>query len=131
MILNFLKSNYENLYFVYISLFDNCYESQNDSEQQDPSAISLEEDGRKQKTEQNITSNSRGKQSGKQAKENSDSGDAAKDSYIHVRAKRGQATNSHSLAERVKSSLTSIWIMKTKICSTLKSKWSHEFFVCR
>ncbi|KAL1813987.1 hypothetical protein DCAR_0626390 [Daucus carota subsp. sativus] len=76
--------------------------NKNDSEQQDPSAISLEEDGRKQKTEQNITSNSRGKQSGKQAKENSDSGDAAKDSYIHVRAKRGQATNSHSLAERVR-----------------------------
>lgn len=78
------------------------HSNKNDAEQQDPSAISLEEDEKKQKTEQNITSNSRGKQTGKQAKENSDSGDAAKDSYIHVRAKRGQATNSHSLAERVR-----------------------------
>nr|GEV55043.1 Myc-type, basic helix-loop-helix (bHLH) domain-containing protein [Tanacetum cinerariifolium] len=46
---------------------------------------------------------SRSKQMGKQVKDNSDSGGtAAKDSYIHVRAKRGQATNSHSLAERVR-----------------------------
>lgn len=43
------------------------------------------------------------KQTGKQAaKDNSDSGGAPKDNYIHVRAKRGQATNSHSLAERVR-----------------------------
>jgi hypothetical protein len=40
-------------------------------------------------------------QSGKQAKDNSPSGDASKDNFIHVRARRGQATNSHSLAERV------------------------------
>lgn len=36
---------------------------------------------------------------GKQAK---DSSDAPKEDYIHVRARRGQATNSHSLAERVR-----------------------------
>ncbi|KEH39988.1 transcription factor bHLH74 isoform X2 [Medicago truncatula] len=41
-------------------------------------------------------------QSGKQAKDNSPSGDASKDNFIHVRARRGQATNSHSLAERVR-----------------------------
>jgi hypothetical protein len=27
--------------------------------------------------------------------------DASREEYVHVRAKRGQATNSHSLAERV------------------------------
>ncbi|XP_019093011.1 PREDICTED: transcription factor bHLH49-like [Camelina sativa] len=37
-----------------------------------------------------------GKQQGKQ------SSDPPKDGYIHVRAQRGQATNSHSLAERVR-----------------------------
>jgi hypothetical protein len=37
-----------------------------------------------------------GKSKGKGAKEESE-----KEDYIHVRARRGQATNSHSLAERV------------------------------
>jgi len=45
----------------------------------------------------------RGKQVAKQAKDNPQSGEAPKDDYIHVRARRGQATNSHSLAERVPS----------------------------
>lgn len=70
-------------------------------QQHDPSGDNLEQDEKKQKIEQNINANLRGKQTSKQTKENSDSGDAAKDNYIHVRAKRGQATNSHSLAERV------------------------------
>ncbi|PIA57600.1 hypothetical protein AQUCO_00600371v1 [Aquilegia coerulea] len=35
-------------------------------------------------------------------KESSQNSDAAKEDYIHVRARRGQATNSHSLAERVR-----------------------------
>ena len=39
---------------------------------------------------------------GKQRKDNFDSGGAPKDKYIHVRAERGRATNSHSLVERVK-----------------------------
>ncbi|KAG6591442.1 Transcription factor basic helix-loop-helix 74, partial [Cucurbita argyrosperma subsp. sororia] len=44
-----------------------------------------------------------GKATGKQAKEkNNDSTEAPKENYIHVRARRGQATNSHSLAERVR-----------------------------
>ncbi|KAK9065672.1 hypothetical protein SSX86_015073 [Deinandra increscens subsp. villosa] len=55
-----------------------------------------EKDEKKQRTD------SRGKQMSIQAKDNSDSGGATKDNYIHVRAKRGQATNSHSLAERVR-----------------------------
>ncbi|KAL5200740.1 hypothetical protein ABZP36_021943 [Zizania latifolia] len=40
-----------------------------------------------------------GKSSAKQTKDNAG---AAKEEYIHVRARRGQATNSHSLAERVR-----------------------------
>ncbi|KAK1268559.1 Transcription factor bHLH74 [Acorus gramineus] len=42
------------------------------------------------------------KAGGKQAKDQSENGDAPKEDYIHVRARRGQATNSHSLAERVR-----------------------------
>lgn len=61
-----------------------------------------ERDEKKPKIEQNTGSNLRGKQTSKQAKDTS-SGDASKDNYIHVRARRGQATNSHSLAERVPS----------------------------
>uniref|UniRef100_A0A7N0UXX7 BHLH domain-containing protein n=1 Tax=Kalanchoe fedtschenkoi TaxID=63787 RepID=A0A7N0UXX7_KALFE len=42
------------------------------------------------------------KPSSKQAKNNSPTEENTKDTYIHVRARRGQATNSHSLAERVR-----------------------------
>ncbi|XP_038896915.1 transcription factor bHLH74 [Benincasa hispida] len=53
--------------------------------------------------EQNLGGNSRGKATGKQTKEKSNnSAEAPKENYIHVRARRGQATNSHSLAERVR-----------------------------
>lgn len=40
-----------------------------------------------------------------QSKEDSSDGDGTKEDYVHIRAKRGQATNSHSLAERVNFSL--------------------------
>lgn len=42
------------------------------------------------------------KASGKNAKQGSQVSDPPKEEYIHVRARRGQATNSHSLAERVR-----------------------------
>ncbi|KAE9595706.1 hypothetical protein Lal_00030451 [Lupinus albus] len=42
------------------------------------------------------------KASGKNAKQGSQASDPPKEEYIHVRARRGQATNSHSLAERVR-----------------------------
>lgn len=42
------------------------------------------------------------KASGKNAKQGSQNSDPPKEEYIHVRARRGQATNSHSLAERVR-----------------------------
>ncbi|KAJ6839365.1 transcription factor bHLH74-like isoform X3 [Iris pallida] len=37
-----------------------------------------------------------------QKKNDKEAGESGKEDYIHVRAKRGQATNSHSLAERVR-----------------------------
>ncbi|XWS25478.1 hypothetical protein CRYUN_Cryun27aG0071500 [Craigia yunnanensis] len=77
-----------------------------EKEPQDPSEDSCdvpkEQDGKKQKTEQNTGANSRGKQVAKQAKDSSQTGEATKENYIHMRARRGQATNSHSLAERVR-----------------------------
>jgi len=38
---------------------------------------------------------------GNDSKENSKTSEVQKPDYIHVRARRGQATDSHSLAERV------------------------------
>ncbi|XP_022726927.1 transcription factor bHLH49-like isoform X2 [Durio zibethinus] len=42
------------------------------------------------------------KATSKQGKQGSEASDPPKEEYIHVRARRGQATNSHSLAERVR-----------------------------
>nr|XP_033508633.1 transcription factor bHLH49-like isoform X1 [Nicotiana tomentosiformis] len=39
---------------------------------------------------------------GKNSKQGSQSADPPKEEYIHIRARRGQATNSHSLAERLR-----------------------------
>ncbi|KAL3510976.1 hypothetical protein ACH5RR_030377 [Cinchona calisaya] len=52
-----------------------------------------------QKADQNPISSKPGGKNGKQGPQASDS---PKEEYIHVRARRGQATNSHSLAERVR-----------------------------
>ena len=41
------------------------------------------------------------KTTGKQGKQGSQASDPPTEEYIHIRARRGQATNSHSLAERV------------------------------
>ncbi|XP_030497119.2 transcription factor bHLH74 [Cannabis sativa] len=71
----------------------------------DNSNVRKEPDEKKLKTEEFTSGNMRSKPAaaaGKQAKESSNSGDTQKDNYIHVRARRGQATNSHSLAERVR-----------------------------
>lgn len=53
-----------------------------------------------QKGDQQPTSTT--KTSGKNTKQGSQASDPPKEDYIHVRARRGQATNSHSLAERVR-----------------------------
>ncbi|XP_038693566.1 transcription factor bHLH49-like isoform X2 [Tripterygium wilfordii] len=42
------------------------------------------------------------KTAGKNGKQGSQTSDPPKEEYIHIRARRGQATNSHSLAERVR-----------------------------
>lgn len=52
------------------------------------------------------------KSSGKNAKLGSQASDPPKEEYIHVRARRGQATNSHSLAERVRFCENSVMKMK-------------------
>ncbi|KFK43307.1 hypothetical protein AALP_AA1G107500 [Arabis alpina] len=58
--------------------------------QEDPQRGS-DQSQKKHKTEQS-----------KETKESSQSEEAPKENYIHMRARRGQATNSHSLAERVR-----------------------------
>ncbi|KAH0468352.1 hypothetical protein IEQ34_003385 [Dendrobium chrysotoxum] len=62
---------------------------------------STDKDVKKQKSELLPCYNS-SKSASKQAKEISQDDDDPKEAYIHVRAKRGKATNSHSLAERVR-----------------------------
>ncbi|GLJ19580.1 hypothetical protein SUGI_0354150 [Cryptomeria japonica] len=59
------------------------------------------EDLRKSKTEQSNSDNSVDSTQ-KSVKENSKASENQKQDYIHVRARRGQATDSHSLAERVR-----------------------------
>nr|AKN09568.1 basic helix-loop-helix transcription factor [Salvia miltiorrhiza] len=74
--------------------------SAEEEQHKDPSGdTSREDDDKKQKFEKGIA---RGKQAAKQAKDDQSGAEPSKDDYIHVRAKRGQATNSHSLAERVR-----------------------------
>jgi hypothetical protein len=58
-----------------------------------------EKDGAKAKTKAEPKAAGDGNQ--KQSKDNSKAPEPPKD-YIHVRARRGQATDSHSLAERVR-----------------------------
>lgn len=78
----------------------NCEgDCQNDHSSENSGA--KESEDKRPKTEQNTTGNSSGKQVDKQVKDNSQ-GEEAPKNYIHVRARRGQATNSHSLAERVR-----------------------------
>ncbi|KAK7311395.1 hypothetical protein RJT34_09515 [Clitoria ternatea] len=72
-----------------------------DSYEKDPYGVK-EKYERKPKVDENSCANSSGKQSLKQKKDDSDSGEALTENFIHVRARRGQATNSHSLAERVR-----------------------------
>ncbi|WOK95592.1 hypothetical protein Cni_G04299 [Canna indica] len=61
---------------------------------------SLMKDEKKQKNELSPSSSNH-RTTTKTAKGSRDA-DSSKDDYIHIRAKRGQATNSHSLAERVR-----------------------------
>lgn len=62
------------------------------------------EEGDSKITEQTSTKNNTNndrESSGDTSKDNSKASEVQKPDYIHVRARRGQATDSHSLAERV------------------------------
>lgn len=65
----------------------------------------LKKDDKTLKVEHRMCANFNTKSDGKQAKGGSQSVQAPKENYVHVRARRGRATNSHSLAERVHSFL--------------------------
>ncbi|XP_054790502.1 transcription factor bHLH49-like isoform X2 [Prosopis cineraria] len=65
-----------------------------------PSEAAMDNPEGQQKGDQQPTSTA--KTSGKDTKQGSQASDPPKEEYIHVRARRGQATNSHSLAERVR-----------------------------
>ncbi|KAG5030790.1 hypothetical protein JHK85_014772 [Glycine max] len=56
---------------------------------------------KKPKFAQNSAANLCGKQLLKHKKDDSESEEAPKENFIHVRTRRGQATNSHNLAERI------------------------------
>lgn len=89
------------------------------------------EEGESKVVTENDKNNSNDKNreaSGESSKENSKASEVQnqKPDYIHVRARRGQATDSHSLAERVSTKLLvimpfSLWILllvidQTKFC---------------
>ncbi|XP_022992430.1 transcription factor bHLH49-like [Cucurbita maxima] len=79
---------------------DSCSDQPNGPLQQ--ATVSAKNDTQNQpKRDQNPSSNAN-KAAGKHGKQASQPSDPPKEEYIHVRARRGQATNSHSLAERVR-----------------------------
>lgn len=59
------------------------------------------DDGESKITHQNRRANSKSKIKGEASADSSKVSEVQKTDYIHVRARRGQATDSHSLAERV------------------------------
>ncbi|GLU04861.1 hypothetical protein SLE2022_219900 [Rubroshorea leprosula] len=68
---------------------------------QQPAETAVGNTENQQKGDQNPTTTTN-KTAVKQGKQGSQTSDPTKEEYIHVRARRGQATNSHSLAERVR-----------------------------
>ncbi|XP_019416627.1 PREDICTED: transcription factor bHLH74-like isoform X2 [Lupinus angustifolius] len=66
------------------------------------SNVVKEQDEKKYKVELSTSTQLRGKQSVKKNKDNSHSEEDPKENFVHLRAGRGKATNSHSLAERVR-----------------------------
>lgn len=71
-------------------------------------AFGNDNDATKAKTEANGSGKAAGDENQKQTKDNSKPPEPPKD-YIHVRARRGQATDSHSLAERVRMSFAVLY----------------------
>ncbi|CAL0319065.1 unnamed protein product [Lupinus luteus] len=66
------------------------------------SNVVKEQDEKKYKLEQSSSAQLRGKQPAKKITDNSHSEEGPKENFVHLRAGRGKATNSHSLAERVR-----------------------------
>nr|GME00637.1 transcription factor bHLH49 isoform X1 [Ipomoea batatas] len=66
-----------------------------------PAEAATDQTDNQQKGDQNVTATP-SKPGGKGSKQGSQASDNPKEDYIHIRARRGQATNSHSLAERVR-----------------------------
>lgn len=83
-------------FFLLTSLF-----GQNSSSSKRLKGIALKDEKRILKEEADNTSVT----SAKHAKQNKKATEESKQDYIHVRARRGQATDSHSLAERVSRAL--------------------------
>ncbi|XP_004135136.1 transcription factor bHLH49 isoform X3 [Cucumis sativus] len=64
--------------------------------------VSPKDDAETQRKRDQNPNSTANKGTGKHGKQASQPSDPPKEEYIHVRARRGQATNSHSLAERVR-----------------------------
>ncbi|XP_044489200.1 transcription factor bHLH63-like [Mangifera indica] len=82
-----------------------CVQAGAEDEAKDKRMKGCAEEGESKITEQNNNknnSNNNRETSGDTSKDNSKVSEVQKRDYIHVRARRGQATDSHSLAERVR-----------------------------
>lgn len=70
--------------------------------------ITKRPEGKTGEVHSEITEKSQRGVTGNDSKENSKTSEVQKPDYIHVRARRGQATDSHSLAERVSALLNCV-----------------------
>lgn len=96
-------------------MFQNVHQNEKKEAPQPCIETEKDHDESKPKGDQDPASSS--KPVGKQGKQGSQGSDMPKEEYIHVRARRGQATNSHSLAERVmalQSSSVVLWYKWTE-----------------
>lgn len=90
-----------------------CVQAGAEDEAKDKRMKGCAEEGESKITEQNNNknnSNNNRETSGDTSKDNSKVSEVQKRDYIHVRARRGQATDSHSLAERVSYSFSIFWL---------------------
>ncbi|XP_030455285.1 transcription factor bHLH74-like [Syzygium oleosum] len=76
-----------------------CSNKNNEGDNSDVPSLQNE---KKQKIEQPESADFTNHNTNQSKDDSSNGGEAPKENYIHVRARRGQATNSHSLAERVR-----------------------------
>lgn len=80
---------------------DNMTVGEQEKEESDAKRSKPDEEAEKEKEKGKVEGNGNGNGNQKQTKETAKQAEPPKD-YIHVRARRGQATDSHSLAERVR-----------------------------